>query len=104
MVIKSRMEGKNVKIIYEDTEKLIVEKPAGVLTQSARSFDTDLVSEVLTYRRSKKETPPQRGRTTEKQHMRQLLTGWTDRLAGWCCLQRQSRRRRGCQRKCSKIH
>ena len=50
------MEGKNVKIIYEDTEKLIVEKPAGVLTQSARSFDTDLVSEVLTYRRSKKET------------------------------------------------
>ena len=54
MVIKSRMEGKNVKIIYEDTEKLIVEKPAGVLTQSARSFDTDLVSEVLTYRRSKK--------------------------------------------------
>ena len=56
MVIKSRMEGKNVKIIYEDTEKLIVEKPAGVLTQSARSFDTDLVSEVLTYRRSKKET------------------------------------------------
>ena len=56
MVIKSRMEGKNVKIIYEDTEKLIVEKPAGVLTQSARSFDTDIVSEVLTYRRSKKET------------------------------------------------
>ena len=50
------MEGKNVKFIYEDTEKLIVEKPAGVLTQSARSFDTDLVSEVLTYRRSKKET------------------------------------------------
>ena len=45
-----------MKIIYEDTEKLIVEKPAGVLTQSARSFDTDLVSEVLTYRRSKKET------------------------------------------------
>ena len=39
MVIKSRVEGKNVKIIYEDTEKLIVEKPAGVLTQSARSFD-----------------------------------------------------------------
>lgn len=26
------------------------------MTQSARSFDTDLVSEVLTYRRSKKET------------------------------------------------
>jgi predicted GNAT family N-acyltransferase len=45
-----------VKIIYEDAEKLIVEKPAGMLTQSARSFDTDLVSEVLTYRRSKKET------------------------------------------------
>lgn len=45
-----------MKIIYEDAEKLIVEKPAGILTQSARSFDTDLVSEVLTYRRSKKET------------------------------------------------
>ena len=35
-----------MKIIYEDTEKLIVEKPAGVLTQSARSFDTDLVKAV----------------------------------------------------------
>ena len=86
MVIKSRMEGKNVKIIYEDTEKLIVEKPAGVLTQSARSFDTDLVSEVLTYRRSKKET------------------AYAAVINRWCCLQRQSRRRRGCQRKCSKIH
>lgn len=29
MVIKSRMEGKNVKIIYEDTEKLIVENRQG---------------------------------------------------------------------------
>lgn len=36
--------------------KINCRKPAGVLTQSARSFDTDLVSEVLTYRRSKKET------------------------------------------------
>ena len=81
-----------MKIIYEDTEKLIVEKPAGVLTQSARSFDTDLVSEVLTYRRSKKETAYA------------AVINRLDRPVGWCCLQRQSRRRRGCQRKCSKIH
>lgn len=44
-----------LNIVYEDTKKLIVYKPAGVLTQSARSFDVDLVSQVLTYRRSRGE-------------------------------------------------
>lgn len=31
-------------IIYEDKNMLIVNKPAGVLTQSNRSFDKDLTS------------------------------------------------------------
>lgn len=43
------------EIVYEDEKKIIVFKPAGVLTQSGKSFDTDLVSQVLTYRRSKGE-------------------------------------------------
>lgn len=44
-----------MKIIYEDHNKIIVWKPAGMLTQSGKSFDTDVVSAVLTYRRSKGE-------------------------------------------------
>lgn len=44
-----------MKIIYEDNNQIIVWKPAGMLTQSGKSFDTDVVSAVLTYRRSKGE-------------------------------------------------
>lgn len=46
-----------MKIIYEDNEKIIVYKPAGKLTQGNRSFDVDLTSEVMTYRRKKGEEP-----------------------------------------------
>lgn len=42
-------------IIYEDSNMIIVNKPAGVLTQSNRSFDKDLTSEVMTYRKKKDE-------------------------------------------------
>lgn len=42
-------------IVYEDKDKLIINKPAGQLSQSGKSFETDLVSEVLTYRKSKNE-------------------------------------------------
>lgn len=44
-----------MQIIYEDTVKMILFKPAGKLTQSNRSFDVDMVSEVMTYCRKKKE-------------------------------------------------
>jgi 23S rRNA pseudouridine1911/1915/1917 synthase len=44
-----------MKILFEDREKIIVEKEPGVLTQSDKSFDRDLVSEVLAYRASKGE-------------------------------------------------
>ena len=40
-----------LNVIYEDKDKIIVNKPAGKLSQSARGFDMDLVSEVLTYRK-----------------------------------------------------
>ncbi len=46
-----------MEIIYEDKNILIVNKPAGVLTQSNRSFDKDLTSEAMTYRRKNKEEP-----------------------------------------------
>ena len=42
-------------IIYEDKDKIILNKPAGQLSQSGKSFEMDLVSEVLTYRKSKGE-------------------------------------------------
>ena len=34
-----------LNVIYEDKDKIIVNKPAGQLSQSARGFDMDLVSE-----------------------------------------------------------
>ena len=40
-----------VKIIYEDTELLVVEKPAGIESQSSRKFEPDMVSEIKNYLR-----------------------------------------------------
>ena len=40
-------------IVYEDKDKIILNKPAGQLSQSGKSFEMDLVSEVLTYRKSR---------------------------------------------------
>ena len=37
-------------ILYEDKDKIILNKLAGQLSQSGKSFEMDLVSEVLTYR------------------------------------------------------
>ena len=42
-------------ILYEDKDKIILNKLAGQLSQSGKSFEMDLVSEVLTYRKSKDE-------------------------------------------------
>lgn len=42
-------------ILYEDKDKIILNKLAGQLSQSGKSFEMDLVSEVLTYRKSKGE-------------------------------------------------
>lgn len=38
-------------ILYEDKDKIILNKLAGQLSQSGKSFEMDLVSEVLTYRK-----------------------------------------------------
>lgn len=43
------------EIIYEDKEMLVCSKPAGMLAQSGKSFDVDLVSALMTYRRKKGE-------------------------------------------------
>lgn len=42
-------------VVYEDKDKIILNKPVGQLSQSGKSFEMDLVSEVLTYRKSKGE-------------------------------------------------
>ena len=42
-------------ILYEDKDKIILNKLAGQRSQSGKSFEMDLVSEVLTYRKSKGE-------------------------------------------------
>jgi 23S rRNA pseudouridine1911/1915/1917 synthase len=46
-----------MNIIYEDQKKIIVNKPAGKLTQGAKSFDLDLTSELMSYRKKKSEKP-----------------------------------------------
>ena len=61
-----------LNVIYEDKDKIIVNKPAGQLSQSARGFDMDLVSEVLTER------------IRVRKPMRQLLTGLTDQYQVLC--------------------
>lgn len=42
-------------IIFENNDMIICSKPAGMLAQSDRSFDRDMVSALLAYRRDKKE-------------------------------------------------
>ena len=44
-----------MKIVYEDNFIMIVDKPSGQLVQSGKNFDMDLTSEVLNYRKQKKE-------------------------------------------------
>lgn len=46
-----------LNIIMEDQNKIIVYKKAGQLSQSGKSLDLDLVSEVMSYRRKKGEPP-----------------------------------------------
>lgn len=46
-----------MKIIYEDNDIIIVDKPSGQLVQSGKSFDMDLTSEILNYRKQRGEIP-----------------------------------------------
>ena len=52
-----------VKIIYEDADLLVVEKPAGLESQSSRKFEPDMVSEIKNYLRisTKKSTKSSTG-------------------------------------------
>lgn len=49
----------NIKtmIVYEDDEMIILNKPAGVLSQSDKSFDVDLVSALLNYQKKTNKNP-----------------------------------------------
>ena len=45
----------NLQIIYEDDKMFVCNKPTGVLAQSGKSFDVDMVSALMTYRKKKGE-------------------------------------------------
>lgn len=45
-----------VKILYEDADILVVEKPAGMESQSTRKLEPDMVSEIRTYLSTKSST------------------------------------------------
>jgi len=44
-----------LQIIYEDNKMFVCNKPTGVLAQSGKSFDVDMVSALMTYRKKKGE-------------------------------------------------
>lgn len=46
-----------INIVYEDNDIIVCNKPAGMLVQSNRSFDVDLVSAVMTYLAQKGQKP-----------------------------------------------
>lgn len=45
----------NSAIIYEDKDIIVIHKPAGIATQTARVGQADVVSELKNYRQQKKE-------------------------------------------------
>ena len=45
----------NLQIIYEDNKMIVCNKATGVLAQSGKSFDVDMVSALMTYRKKKGE-------------------------------------------------
>ena len=45
----------DLQIIYEDDKMFVCNKPTGVLAQSGKSFDVDMVSALMTYRKKKGE-------------------------------------------------
>ena len=38
-----------ITVLYEDSDVIVVEKPAGVESQSARGFEPDMVSRIRTH-------------------------------------------------------
>lgn len=45
-----------IKVLYEDSDLLVVEKPAGLESQSSRRLEPDMVSEIKKYLSTKKST------------------------------------------------
>ena len=43
-----KMNKANLQIIYEDVKMFVCNKPAGVLAQSGKSFEVDMVSALMT--------------------------------------------------------
>jgi len=50
-----KMNKANLQIIYEDVKMFVCNKPAGVLAQSGKSFEVDMVSALMTYKKMKGE-------------------------------------------------
>lgn len=53
------------EILYEDGDVLVVYKPAGLATQTAKTGQKDVVSELKNYLRRTRKLPPGAGRETE---------------------------------------
>lgn len=46
-----------ITVLYEDSDVIVVEKPAGVESQSARGFEPDMVSRIRTHIHKLSPTP-----------------------------------------------
>lgn len=65
-----------IKIIYEDRDVIVVEKPVGMESQSSRKFEPDMVSEIKKYLSTNISTKPQSLSTKS----RELYVGVIHRL------------------------
>lgn len=68
-----------ITVLYEDSDVIVVEKPAGVESQSARGFEPDMVSRIRTHIHKLSPTPSPNPQTIH--HMWELSTDWTSRSA-----------------------
>lgn len=74
-----------MNILYEDDQIIVVEKPVGIESQSNRTFEPDMVSEVKKHINS---LSPKKGN-----HMWELSTGWISRLVVYLFLEKQKKLR-----------
>ncbi|MFR2408978.1 MAG: hypothetical protein ACLS70_07900 [[Clostridium] symbiosum] len=71
-----------LKIIYEDHDILVAEKPAGLESQASRGFEPDMVSEIKNHLKraelSRLSTKPStKSSTRPVEPMSELSTDWT---------------------------
>ena len=82
-----------IKSLYEDSDILVVIKPAGMESQTARRLEPDMVSEIIFgYPQRYPQKHPQRRKKTVENLTWELSTGWTSlSVESWYMPRRKGR-------------